>query len=629
MFIIEVIPLSRVSSIESLSYYSATEYPVGSLITVPVRKKALQAVVISTKPVSAAKTAIRAATFSLKKLAHQEKPASLPKSLMETAAALTKTTPAHLGSILFSLLPPDVRSGVRVYPQSADYENKENATPAILSASTTDRYISYRSRIRQSFAHRGSVLFVVPTSAAVRVAKEKCEHGIEKRVVTFSSTHTKKQIDASYEAFSDLSSAKLIITTPNFAFLDRHDITTIIVDECGSSHYKARTRPYLDAREILKTYAKVTKRSIIMGDILPRTEEEVLRREDMYETFDEHPKRLTFESTFTVSAHVKKDAAEKEFSLFTPDVTEAIQRTIKSKNRVFLFAARKGLAPLVICYDCGHIFRCPDSGAPYSLLQTGSGDAMQRWFVSSTSGKKVRAADTCPVCESWRLREQGIGIQQVVMHARKLFKDAPITIFDHTTATTHVKARKLANQFYDTKGSIMIGTSMALPYLTKPIALTAITSYEAARAIPTWRAEETLLALLLSLREKTSKECYVQVRTEPDDLLKYAERGQIDEFYTEEIMMRKALTYPPYAIFILLTWAGTQTQVLETEKSIDAQLTTIEAQYYNAPLATPKGITRHGLIRIERSKWPDETLIEQLRNLPPSIKIEVSPDKII
>jgi primosomal protein N' len=628
MFIIEVIPLSRASSIESLSYYSVKEYKAGSLIEIPIRKKQVRGIVISTKSVSAAKTAIRAATFSLKKLAIQENIATLPQSIMKTAQELAKTTPAHVGSILFALLPPDIRSGIREYPLCTKYENDECFTPSILCATHSDRFMSYKSHIRQAFAHRGSVVFVVPTSACIQSAQSELEHGIEKRVLTFSSTHTKKQIEKSYEAFTDLSTAKLIITTPNFAFLDRSDITTIIIEESGSSHYKARTRPYLDARELLKVYAKVTKRTLLLGDILPRTEEEVLRGDDTYDTYDEHPKRLSFDNTFTVSQHERKEG-EKDFAIFTPEVIDSVTRCIKSKKRAFFFAARKGLAPLVLCYDCGHIFRCPDSGAPYSLLQTGSGDDMKRWFVSSTSGKKIRASDICPDCGSWRLREQGIGIQQVVTHARKIFKDVPITIFDHTTATTYTKAKKLAKQFYDTKGSIIIGTSMVMPYLTQRVSTTVVTSYEAARAIPTWRAEETLLAQLLHIRNKTTDECFVQTRTDPDYILKYAQKGMLSEFYDEEIMMRKALSYPPYAMFILLTWTGTQEQVIQAEKYVTSQLPSIDIQFYNAPLVTKRGITRHGLIRIDCAQWPSPTLVEQLRNLPPTIKIEVNPDKII
>lgn len=627
MFIVEVIPLTRASSIDSLSYYCIADYPLGSLIAVPVRKKEVQGVVIASQPVSAAKTAIRAATFSLRKLAPQENPPALPQSIMQTAQELAKITPAHVGSILFALLPPDVRTGAREYPFSTAYKNNEDRTPCILTATHKDRYITYRSHIRQAFAHRGSVLFVVPTSASVLYAKTALEQGIDKRVVTFASTHTKKQIEKAYEGFNDLSSAKLIITTPNFAFLDRHDITTIIVDETGSPHYKARTRPYLDARDVLKTYAKISNRSLLMGDTLPRSEEEILRREEIYTTYDEHPRRLGFDSAFIPVQHKKKEG-EKEFALFTPELIDGIQTTLRNKGRVFLYAARKGIAPLITCYDCGHIFRCPDSGAPYSLLQTGSGEALKRWFISGTSGKRVPAADVCSECGSWRLREQGVGIQQVVQHARKHFKDAPITIFDHTTATTHGKAKKLAKQFYDTKSSIMIGTSMALPYLDKPISLTAVTSYEATRAIPTWRAEEQLLSLLLQLREITLNDCYVQLRSDPDPLLKYAGRGLIDDFYTEEVMMRQTLSYPPYTIFILLTWHGTKEQVHDIEEAVTTQILE-DMQCYNEPLVTKKGLTRHGLLRISREDWPNPELMEVLRNLPPYIKIEVSPDRII
>ncbi len=628
MFIVEVIPLSRANTIESLSYYSGTAYPIGSIIRVPIRKKELQAVVIDIQNVSAAKTAIKAATFSLKKLAEQTDVPTLPESILKTAQALAKQVPAHLGSILFSLLPPDVRSGVRPYPPCTTYENYEDCTPSILTACKKDRFISYRSHIRQSFAHRGSVLFVVPTSAAVVAAKQALEHGIEKRVVTFSGTHGKKQMQKAYEDFEDLSSAKLIIATPNFAFLDRHDITTIIMEESASPHYKARTRPYLDARDALQVYARITKRSLLMGDILTRTDEEVCRREESCHTFEEHPKRLSFDNRFTISVHEQKEG-EKEFAIFTPEVTDAIRRTLQTKGRVFLYAARRGIAPLVTCYDCGYIFRCPDSGSPYSLFETTEGNQVRRWFISTTSGKKVPAADVCPDCSSWRLREQGIGIQQVALQARKLFANTPITVFDHSTANTFNKAQKLAKQFYAQKSSILIGTGMALPYLTQAVSLSAVTSYEAARAIPSWRAEEYLLALLLQLREKTTKDCYVMLRTKPDQLLKYASRGLIDEFYNEEIMMRQTLSYPPYTIFILLSWYGSKAQLKAVQELIEARLPSVDMQCYNEPIQTKKGMVRHALLRISREDYPDSALLEVLRNLPPYIKVEVNPDRII
>jgi len=626
MFVISVIPLSKATTVQQLSYYASSPHAAGTVIAVPIRNKQIPALVIDTQPVSNAKTALRAATFSLKKLPNQEPLSTLPESIITTAETLLKTVPAELGSILSALLPPDVRTGQRSYPLAKTYTNEEDSTPQILTATRENRILAYRSLIRQAFAHRGSVLFVVPTSASVARIASDLQTGIEKRIVTFSSTHTKKQIDNAYEQFTDFTNAKLIITTPNFAFLDRHDITTIIIDESGSTHYKQRTRPYLDARDALITYAKVTKRSIILADTLPRTEEEAWRREDVYQTLEEHPMRHNFTSTFSVATHVP--TVEKVLPIFTPELSDAITRTNSNRGRTLLLSARRGLAPLVLCGDCSYVFRCPDSGAPYSLFSTNKNGVEERWFYASASGSRVRAADTCPQCGSWRLREQGIGIQQVVQQARKLFPHVPITLFDHTTATTHKKAEKLISQFYGEKGSILIATNMVFPYLTQGIELTSIISYEALRAVPTWRAEENALSTILTLRENTENECIIQTRSETDLLLKAATRGLIDDFYDEEITMRKLLMYPPYATFILLSWTGTRAATAELENLITTTLATFDPQCYNTPLPSEK-VTRHALIRVPYDQWPNEALMKKLRSLPPSIRIEVGPDRIV
>lgn len=627
MFVVSVIPLARVTTLETLSYYASMEYPVGTIIEVPVRNRQVPAMVITTEPVSAAKTALKAATFSLRKLGSQTKATSLPPSIIETARRLEREVPASMGSIIFSLLPPDIRTGARPYPTTKDYLNEDDGTPALLTDNQQARFMAYRSAIRQAFAHRGSVLFVVPTSRAVFGATELLKSGIEKRIITFSSLHTKKQIDAAYEGFTDNTSAKLIITTPNFAFLDRHDITTIIVEEAASAHYKSRTRPYLDARDMLRTYAAVTKRTCIFGDLFPRTEEEALRRDERYQTFGEHVSRHNFSSTVTIATHTP--SLEKVLPIFTDELREAVVRTASTKGHTLLLSARRGIAPLVLCGDCGHVFRCPDSGAPYSLFATHKGDREERWFYSVTSGKRVRAADTCPECGSWRLREQGIGIQQVHKEAQRVFPGLTITLFDHTTATTDQKARKLISQWRESKGGILLATNMVLPYLTETHTLTGIISYEAMRAVPTWRAEEATLHTLLTLRERTLHTLCIQTRSLANDpLLARATRGLIDEFYDEEIAMRKALSYPPYATFVLLTWQGTPEHIRTLEELITTSLARYEPGCYSAPVPSTK-LTRHALLRIPHAAWPDAKLMDLLRALPPSVRIEVSPDRII
>jgi len=628
MFVVEVTPLIRGTIAEILSYYASTEYPLGSIIQVPIRNKEVPAVVVKIDPVSAAKTALRAATFSLKKITPQEQFTTLPENIIATAVKLLDHYPATLGAILFALLPPDIKNGINQYPDAGSAHNHEDTIPAILTGTTDTRRLAYKSYIREAFAHRGSVLLVAPTSiAAITLAKE-LSNGIEKRVVTLTSTHTKTQLRKAYEAIADLRHAKLIVTTPNYAMIDRHDLTRILIDECGSTHYFSRTRPYLDTRTVLRVYAAVSGKSLLMGDTLPRTEEEYWRRNDIYSTHGEHPKRHEYSCDVAIHSHAQNTEVS-EWRLLTPEVVTQTNTTLANKGRIFYYAARKGLAPLVLCHDCGKIFRCPDSGTPYSLHRTYKNGEEIRYFISRTSGRKVRAADTCDQCGSWRLREQGVGVQQIEDIAREEFPNATIIRFDQDTASTHKKALALRDQFYSEKSAIMIGTKMSLPYLHQPVDCSVVTSYEAMRAVPTWRAEESTLHTLLDLRGKTKGHCLVQTREPADQVLTLAKKGQVDQFYDDEIAVRESVVYPPKTHFVLLTYTGTKEQVLAIESDILETLARYDHESYNSPLPYKGNVMRHTLIRVPHSDWPNTDLMETLRHLSPAIKIEIDPEKLV
>jgi primosomal protein N' len=627
MNVVEVIPLVRGSQLETLSYYSSQNLLPGQIITVPIRKQEKSALITRVVPGSTTKAALRAATFTLRKLPEQAVIGQISSGLLELAKSLEAEVPARAGAILHALLPKEVREGEQLISENGEVTREARSDVTVTIGTYEDRFVTYRSRIRETFAHRGSVLFVVPTSADVARAQATLEAGIEKRVVAFSPTLTAKKLAAAYQAFADVSHAKLIITTPSHAFLDRHDITEVIIDQSRSRAYKSRMRPYLDIRDAVKRHATITGRNVLLGDLLPRAEDEWRRREEFYLTDGEAPKRLTLPSKLEVIS-VPQEKTGK-FELFLPPVVEELSTITQKRKNIFMYAARRGIAPVVACVDCGYVFRCPHSGAPYTLFKTGAGEAEKRWFVSAASGRRIQAADTCPVCNSWRLRERGIGIQHIEQQLRAEFPGVPLIVFDHTTATTPRKAASLMAKFYDTKGAILLGTAMALPYLEKPVPYSVITSLDAARAVPTWRAEEELFSLLLTLREKTEEVCYVQTRSEPDDILKLAAQGQLEQFCDDELELRQQLGYPPFATLVHLTFQGPASTVAAVEKEVAAALHSWQPRFYHSPTSTHRQATRYGLIRIPNHKWPEAKLIKTLRQLPPAVRIEINPDRVV
>ena len=620
----------RGSQVESLTYYSSQSYELGMIIKIPLRKKEVSGLVIGRESVSAAKTAVRAATFSLRKLPVQSDAKSLPPLIVETARKLAKETPSTIGAVLFSLLPEEVKTGEQVLESSLPcLGTYETPAVSVLQATKDERLRTYRSRVREAFAHRGSVLLVVPASAYLEQVTEVLSTGIEDRVVVLSSSLSARKLQRGYQMLQDTRQAKLIVTTPSHAFIERHDITDIIIEHSRSLFYKSRMRPYIDHREALLTLAKFGNRQVLLGDLLPRSEDEHRRREDLYQTEGEQPKRLAFPSRARIVTANEEPTPGEPFALFSKKLLRSLRDNTLSNKKTFVYGARRGLAPVVTCGDCGYVFHCPDSGRPYSLLRTKKDGEEERWFLSSASGRRVRAADTCPDCGSWRLFERGIGVQQIFDELKERFPKEKIILFDHTTATTPRKIRSLLADFYDSKRAILVGTSMVLPYLDKPIPMTVVPSLDAARSIPTWRADEEFFGLMLAMREITSELLLIQTRQEPDDLVEYVKNGLVERFYDDEIELRESLQYPPFSVFVHLTIMGSAESLVSLEETILETLKDFNPHFYSAPLSTAAKTIRYALIRVPADSWPDKNLLEALRSLPPVVRVEINPAKIV
>jgi primosomal protein N' len=169
---------------------------------------------------------------------------------------------------------------------------------------------------------------------------------------------------------------------------------------------------------------------------------------------------------------------------------------------------------------------------------------------------------------------------------------------------------------------------MALPYLPEHIDLSAIVSLDAARAIPTWRADEYLFRLLSTLREHTTTEVIIQTRSAIDDVLTHASRGALERFYDDEISLRQMLNYPPFSTFVFCTWQGVPEAVASAEALLKERLIYAKCtgEFYTNPHSQKQKVIRHCLIRLTT---PNPILISALRTLPPYMSVTINPDRIV
>ena len=627
MFVVEVTPMRTTPGTGRLSYFSSMEYERGDIITVPIRSKETEAIVMSIAPVSTLKTALRAATFTLRKLPTLPRQGKISASLLSLVDHIAYERALEASDVLTALIPKK-----HAYIVSRDVESivMERAHRVkIYIAPHDERMSEYKRIVRESFAAGHSVLFVAPTLEEVSRAKDFLAAGIEAFTITLSGDEKVASQKRTLEVLAKRHPL-LIITTPAYAYVERIDIGTVILEHARSKGYRAVGRPYLDHHYAIIAHAKITKRTVIIGDLLPSADNIALLREHVYEEHDALPKRLNLPGKLVVIAQKKDHDGITPFTLFSDELLTTIERVTKKGERMFLLSARRGLAPLVACADCGYIFRDPESGAPLSLHRAVKHAREERWLVSSTSGYKTEMPDICPECNGWRLRERGIGIQHVENELRKALPKIALTLFDHTTATTYAKARRLADSFYANDGQVLLGTTLALSYLARPVDVSGIISMDSLLSLPSWRQQEEAFGTLLALREKTKGNVIVQTRYRTDDrVIALAEHADITSFYDEEIEARRTYSYPPFATFILLSYQGSKDIITKTEDMLKGLFSQHGIAFYGLPATDEQHVLRRGFMRFPRESWPDGQVVRALRSLPPSIRVEFNPERIV
>ena len=171
---------------------------------------------------------------------------------------------------------------------------------------------------------------------------------------------------------------------------------------------------------------------------------------------------------------------------------------------------------------------------------------------------------------------------------------------------------------------------MALPYLDRKIENTAVASLDSLFSLPDFRIHEKILHLLLRIRSLTESSCIVQTRIPNERVLEYAVKGNLIDFYRDEIAARESFKYPPFTTLIKISLSGTRDLVTIEMAKLKSYFSPIDIQLFPAFSEEARGVfTTHGLIRLPRNSWVDRDLLAKLLALPTQFRIAVDPESLL
>ncbi|OHA83971.1 MAG: hypothetical protein A2408_02815 [Candidatus Yonathbacteria bacterium RIFOXYC1_FULL_52_10] len=627
MYLVHVSPVARGVFKEALTYFSKESITPGTVVMVPVRSRTVPALVIATESAREAKASIKSSDFALKRLAEFKGSYYFPAAFLAAAQEAARYSAATEGAALQALIPQVAFLAPETLAQSP-VPKRDDTDPVrsekwLLQVGDTDRTASYRALIRESFNRGRSVFLCVPTSIHGEQVLADLSRGIEDRAYLLSSTFTKKKLLGVWQKALAHEHPVLVIGTAPFLALPRTDWGLVIVERESSRSYRTVARPYLDLRIVAESFAESLGIKFILGDSLIRPE--------TFLRYERGEIGAVFPPSFMIPSPPLAPLIDmREFKsgngtlqIISPKLEQLIRDELSHGGRIFIFAARKGLAPTTVCNDCGTVVSCRSCGAPVVLNQNTD---ETRSFVCRACGEIRDADNKCVQCGSWRFALLGISTSKTAEELQKLFPETPVRLLEGDTAKTAAEARRIAHEWNEGHG-ILVGTEMALPYLPDEIGVCAIASLDALLTLPDFRMTERIVRIAATLRERARSAFVVQTRMPDHPALAHVLDHSMRPFYREELETRERFGYPPFTTLIKITVQGRGDAPVHARDGIAANFADHKPSAYETGTGTT--VRAHLLLKLPTGSWPEQHLLKKLRSLPPYCIIRVDPDDLL
>lgn len=643
MYLVSVIPITRSVGRETFSYFATHNFTPGTLVKVPLRGKMVFAIVVGIASAIDQKTDVRRASFRLKKITGLGHRDFLSESFMNAVGKAAAFTMSNAGSVLRGLLPehilsqeaelskkPDPKTLRRLAERSGANAKKEKEhdrlDPEVIQATDDERLFAYRTVIRESFAKKKSVFLIMPTAFDVERAVIHLSRGIPRHSFSIHGKLKKSEYVARWKEALSSEHPVLVIGTGRALSLARPDIGVIIVDRENTSAYKDMARPYLDIRSFARLYAKECGARLIYGDSALRTETIYRRERGDYQTLGAVKYKVTAESETEIvdmSVYNKKTGG---FRAVSEELFLAMEKTLASGQSVILLSLRRGLAPVTLCDECGHLIICSACDQPLSLYQKSD----QEGFFQCHRCERAYSADiVCPECQGWRLSTLGVGIEKAAQELNERFPNTPLLRLDSDHIKNWKEGVAEAERFEKTPGAILLGTEMLLFYLNQSVPLSAVITIDPLFALPHFRIDERIVNLLLRARHLASEKFIIQTRRPHSGLFDYVSKGDLLSFYREEIAARKKFNYPPFSLIVKISVASKKEEVVTEElKMLKEKLNAWPATLFPNRKTRQGDFIGHLIIKTPPEGFPNKNLEGELRSLPPQFKIDVEPEDL-
>lgn len=380
--------------------------------------------------------------------------------------------------------------------------------------------------------------------------------------------------------------AKIAVGTRSAVFAPFDDIGLIIMDEEQEYTYKSESSPRYHARDIAKYRCSKHNCLLLLASATPSVESFYNCQKGRYSInrLSERYGKARMPQVIVADMNVENE--QGNYSGMGSVLLQEIEKNLEQGRQSIILLNRRGYNTFVSCKKCNEVVTCPNC----SISLTYHSDNSR--LMCHYCGYSEPLQKQCPVCNSYGLRFSGLGTQRAEETLLDAFPDAKILRLDADTTMAKFSHEKKLSDFANGKYQIMIGTQMVAKGLNFPnVTLVGVLSADQMLYSDDYRSYERTFSLLTQVVGRSGRgglagKAIIQTYTPENPTILLAAKQDYDSFYKNEILLRKAMLYPPFSDICMVGFVGEDNYKTETaaKEFTEALVKTAKEEYPNIPL---------------------------------------------
>lgn len=344
----------------------------------------------------------------------------------------------------------------------------------------------------------------------------------------------------------------IVVGTRSAIFAPLNNIGVIIIDEEHELTYINEKNPKYDAIDIAIERCKFHNANLILGSATPRVEsyyKSLIGDYTLLELKSRVEKRpLPIINTIDMREELKKG----NFSMFSEDLTSAINQALENKKQSILFLNKRGHTSYIFCRKCGYVHKCEACESSLTYHKN------KNICICHLCGRTERKPLICPECGSNAIKEFGAGTQKLEEVTKFEFPNAKVARMDADTMSKKGNYEKIYSMMENKEIDILIGTQMlSKGFDFKDVDVVGIMSADISLNLPDFRSSEKTFQLITQVAGRAGRgdnqgQVFIQTYNPENKAISSSENHDYESFYNYEIENRKLFKYPPFYDLILI-----------------------------------------------------------------------------